>query len=602
MQADGLQTTRHVAPVLAGRLGRLGGGLPGQAGVEERAQCPDVRGGADVGAGGALLGRLVIVAVRPGEGGEAEIGNLRFSVAIEENATGSEIAMQHATDVTGMDSACQRLDKPGRLQGRQRSGRQALRQTGAIQPLHRHEWLVVGLADCDNLDNVGVAQGGGHVQLGAQTHQLRSAGALDGEEPERNQSPGRQVACPVDRTVSAAAARRQQFEAADARQMVPGRRRRAHARLRPCLGRYHLPISKRAEHGLATGAVFDVVQDRLGLHGRGVPARVGNEVITRRTKGRGHPAISTEAYSKLGLLKEVYVQSGCVARGKEGLLYRHGEHPLHRRRSGAPRIRGSPGGPGMVVPRLRAPIVLAHGILGFDHIRLGRWVLSSYFHRVPEALQAGGNRVLVARVSATDSIAARAAQLVAFLDRHCPHEPVHIIGHSMGGLDARYAICRLGLASRVLSLTSVGTPHRGSPFADWGVRRFERILLRPFFWFVGLPYSGFRDLTVEHMAQFNKEMHNARGVRYFSVAGRFGASWRWPEWQLPFRIVQRAEGDNDGVVSVASATWGESLEVWEDADHLNLINWRRALPFLRRQPDRADHYVRLVRRLADEGF
>jgi len=40
----------------------------------------------------------------------------------------------------------------------------------------------------------------------------------------------------------------------------------------------------------------------------------------------------------------------------------------------------------------------------------------------------------------------------------------------MGGLDSRHAISlRLGLAERVLTLTTLGTPHRGTAFADWGV-------------------------------------------------------------------------------------------------------------------------------------
>ena len=67
-------------------------------------------------------------------------------------------------------------------------------------------------------------------------------------------------------------------------------------------------------------------------------------------------------------------------------------------------------------------------------------------------------------------------------------------------------------------------------------------------------------------------------------------------------ITSRAEGPNDGVVSVASATWGESLDVWP-GDHLNLINWpnRRAM---RRGVwvDRTVLYGQLIHKLADLGF
>jgi triacylglycerol lipase len=254
----------------------------------------------------------------------------------------------------------------------------------------------------------------------------------------------------------------------------------------------------------------------------------------------------------------------------------------------------------MTAPRLRAPVVLIHGLLGFDQVRMGPWVLANYFRGVPEVLAAGGNRVLIARVSPTGGIADRAAQLKVFLEQSCPGEPVHLIGHSMGGLDARYLICHLGMAPSVLTLTTVGTPHRGSPFADWGVGRLARVV-RPVLDFLGLPYQAFYDLTVANCAQFNRTTPDAPGVRYFSVAGRHELGWHTPEWLLPARIVESAEGPNDGIVSVRSARWGQDCEVWE-GDHLSLVNWPRRLVPGRLQQDHTADYVRLVRRLADEGF
>jgi triacylglycerol lipase len=208
--------------------------------------------------------------------------------------------------------------------------------------------------------------------------------------------------------------------------------------------------------------------------------------------------------------------------------------------------------------------------------------------------------VLLARVHPTGGIADRARQLQAFLDKHAPGERVHLIGHSLGGLDSRYLISRLGVAERVLSLTTVGTPHRGTPFADWGVGRLARCL-RPLFDFAGLPYQAFFDLTVARCAEFNQATPDAPGVRYFSVAGEHRLGWHTPEWLLPARMVEKAEGPNDGVVSVASARWGQDCEVWE-GDHLNLANWPRRQGQGRQQPDHTADYVRLVRRLADEGF
>jgi triacylglycerol lipase len=255
----------------------------------------------------------------------------------------------------------------------------------------------------------------------------------------------------------------------------------------------------------------------------------------------------------------------------------------------------------MIVPRLRAPIVLVHGLLGFDEITVGRWTVARNFPKIPEFLGTGGNRVLVARLSPTGGVEQRARELQAFLQRKVPFEPVHLFAHSLGGLDCRYLISRLGMASRVLTLTTIGTPHRGTAFADWGVHRFK-CFLEPVFDWLNLPAQAFFDLTTARCREFNAQVPDAPGVRYFAVAGRHYSNWWTPEWTLPHSIVLEAEGENDGVVSLASATYGESTEVWE-GDHLSLINLPYLLAHVRgRWQDRSPRYGDLVRRLGDEGF
>jgi triacylglycerol lipase len=255
----------------------------------------------------------------------------------------------------------------------------------------------------------------------------------------------------------------------------------------------------------------------------------------------------------------------------------------------------------MTIPKLRSPIILVHGLLGFDEVKLCGYKLASYFPGIVEALEPAGNRVFVARLSPTRGIAERAEELKRFIDARVPDEPVHVLAHSMGGLDTRWMISRLDMADRVLSLTTIGTPHRGTAFADWGIRRFER-LLKPVFDLCGLPKQAFYDLTTINCRRFNEEVPDAPGVRYFSVAGRHVDGWRSLRWRWFWTIVSAAEGENDGVVSLASAKYGEDFEIWDD-DHLSLVNWPNPTALAGgRWECRTPRYVRLVQRLADEGF
>jgi hypothetical protein len=65
-------------------------------------------------------------------------------------------------------------------------------------------------------------------------------------------------------------------------------------------------------------------------------------------------------------------------------------------------------------------------------------------------------------------VARGAADLGAHIERICEqtgHDRVHVVGHSLGGLIARYHVQRQGGHRRVDSLVTLGTPHKGSVWA-----------------------------------------------------------------------------------------------------------------------------------------
>lgn len=111
----------------------------------------------------------------------------------------------------------------------------------------------------------------------------------------------------------------------------------------------------------------------------------------------------------------------------------------------------------------RYPIVLVHGMLGFDKL-LGVY---DYWYGIPSELRSGGAKVYIVDLSATNSSTLRGEQLVRQLDTLRAvygYTKFNLIGHSHGGPTIRYAASvRPDL---VASVTSVGSPHTGSAVAD----------------------------------------------------------------------------------------------------------------------------------------
>lgn len=224
-----------------------------------------------------------------------------------------------------------------------------------------------------------------------------------------------------------------------------------------------------------------------------------------------------------------------------------------------------------MIPHLDAPIVLAHGLFGFSRLGVGPITLTSYFRRIPEALRGAGNRVLVTRVPAIAGIEERARRLAEQIDYAFPGEQVHIVGHSMGGLDARWMLDDPVQRRRVLSLTTIGTPHLGSALADFAKIRVGRIfrLLRA----LGVDPAGCLDVTRRTARQAHRRLGTPAGVVCTSVAGDPAEeAVSWPLRRLHVAL-HELEGPNDGLVSVESAlAFGAPLAPWS-VDHLQQMNW-----------------------------
>lgn len=207
-----------------------------------------------------------------------------------------------------------------------------------------------------------------------------------------------------------------------------------------------------------------------------------------------------------------------------------------------------------------------------------------YWRGITEALEANNIEVILTSVPPSASIEERAAKLSRDIEKKAHGKSVNIVAHSMGGLDARYMISRLKPPNvKVLSLTTVASPHRGSAFADYvfdqigpeNLPRMYRALQ-----LMRMETGAFSQLTRRYMVKdFNPKTPDREGVRYFSY-GAMASPALWSAFRQPHRIVESEEGPNDGLVSVASSRWGTYKGTLVDVTHLDLINWTNRLRWL----------------------
>lgn len=258
----------------------------------------------------------------------------------------------------------------------------------------------------------------------------------------------------------------------------------------------------------------------------------------------------------------------------------------------------------------RYPILLVHG-LGFRD-----WRYFNYWGRIPKELIKNGAKVYYGNQEACASVEVNAEEIrrkVLEITEETGCGKVNIIAHSKGGLDSRYAITKLGMEDYVASLTTVGTPHRGSEVTDLA-NRLPDSFYRKVADFMDRRFKGFGDvspdfytachqLNSDYAERFNREVPDSDKVYYQSYASVMKNALSFGLLSFTYLLLKKF-GRNDGLVTVESAKWGKFKGVYESRgmrgiSHGDTIDLARE-DFKGYDP--REEYVGIVSELKEMGY
>ncbi len=267
----------------------------------------------------------------------------------------------------------------------------------------------------------------------------------------------------------------------------------------------------------------------------------------------------------------------------------------------------------------RYPLLMVHGMGFRDRKHLNYW------GRIPAKLIRRGAKVFYGGQDSAGSVGDNAARLAKSLEAALESsgaEKVNIIAHSKGGLEARL-LASMGYADRIASISTINTPHNGSLTVD-RLMRLPRPLIKlaarlTDLWMKLLgdecpdSMSCFELFTTAAAERFNAENPVPEGVLCQSFAFKLKNARGDLTMLIPYLVVKRFDGENDGLLSERAVRWARFRGVYTSASgrgisHPDEVDIRR-MRFSRKPPandheiaDITDFYIRLVSELKSKGL
>jgi pimeloyl-ACP methyl ester carboxylesterase len=201
-----------------------------------------------------------------------------------------------------------------------------------------------------------------------------------------------------------------------------------------------------------------------------------------------------------------------------------------------------------------------------------------YFADYDAYLKAKGCEILHVQFLENATIESRALMLrdqaQTFLKKTGGKDVV-IIAHSQGGLDARFAVSTVKMPG-VRALVTIGTPHQGTPLAQWTLdQKNSKTLL---YWtlkifaqydLADLPFAG--EMTEKFLKRFEDKFKDDASVAYASAQGACESDCHWS-----FKLLHFVSGidllgpHGDGIIPAESQIHGEDLGRY-NLDHISEV-------------------------------
>lgn len=211
------------------------------------------------------------------------------------------------------------------------------------------------------------------------------------------------------------------------------------------------------------------------------------------------------------------------------------------------------------------PIVLVHGLTVRDTI------FFKSFGKIDKKLKEKGYTVYRSQIDSFGTIENNAQilkeEILKIIDTmKC--DKVNIIAHSKGGLDSKYMIMKLDMEDKVSSLTTLCTPHKGSPIAT-NILKLPKWILKTTAFFINTWYKILGDKHPDSLnACIELSESNAIEEETFDISNKvycqsYSTKMDKPKddfiMGIPLLFFHHFEKDmdSDGLVSSDSAVFGE---------------------------------------------